>query len=561
MKDLKFLELCLLSQNERSAFRINFSSPKTILLAGNGFGKSAIIKSLYDTLGAQPHKIDNSWKSARVISLLRFQYAGSDYAALKNGENFTIFDGDLNVLISTSHVTKELSPYYADLFDFRLTLADKKDKIRTPPPSYLFAPYYVDQDESWQKPWSAFVNMKMFTNPGKVLSEYHSGLRPNAYYEAKAERDRQKAEMAPIETERRAVDQAMRRLEESMPVTPISTDLRAFENETERLVREAEALHRKQSQYRAELASLSEERSLWQDHVNVVQVSLGELDALFHESLEADRDVECPMCGQHYDNHIADRFEIASDKGDLVQALHDGKQKLAMLDEKISIHRKGIIGLQTEIDTVQQTLSTHKERITLRDVVVAEGRNQAQQVFLKRLSDLDSDIGTGQREIAAQEQKMKDADSRKRKEEIKRFFGQTLQTYTQMLDVRMPESRRDLLTGLQIGRGSEGPRARAAYYYAFLQTTRQYGSSAFCPIVIDAPNQQGQDKGHLDQILRFLIDEAPKNTQVIVGTEAAPDSIQAQIEDIANQKNKVLDEECFGDVSQYLAPYLQQAVL
>ena len=561
MNNLKFLELCLLSQNERSAFRISFSSPKTVLLANNGFGKSAIIKSLYDTLGAEPHKIDKSWRSARVTSLLRFQYGGAEYAAIKTGERYSIFDADLNVLLSTSHVMRELSPFYADMFDFRLTLTDKKDAIRTPPPSYLFAPYYVDQDESWQNPWSAFVRMKMFKNPAKVLSEYHSGLKPNAYYEAKAQRDLLKAELAPIETERRAVDQAMRRLEETMPATPISTDLRSFENETERLVQEAETLHHKQSKYRTELAALSEERSLWQDHVNVVQASLGELDALFKESLEADTDVECPMCGQHYDNQIADRFEIASDKGELFQALHDGKNKLAELNLKIKAHRQSINDLQTEIDGIKQLLSTHKEEITLRDVVLAEGRNQAQQVFLRRLADLDTEIGTMQSKIAQHVQKMKEAESKKRKDEIKLFFGQTLSRYAQMLDVRMPESGRDPLAGLQIGRGSEGPRARAAYYYAFLQTTREFGSSTFCPIVVDAPNQQGQDKGHLDQILRFLIDEAPENSQVIIGTEAASDDLDAEIKDISNEKNRVLAADQFDEVTAHIAPYLQQSIM
>lgn len=353
----------------------------------------------------------------------------------------------------------------------------------------------------------------------------------------------------------------MRRLEETIPATPISTNLEAFEDETERLVSQAEILHRQQSKYRTELASLSEERALWQDYLNVVQASLGELDSLFKESLSADADVECPMCGQHYDNHIADRFEIASDKSELIQALHDAKGKLSGLDGKIIAHRGTISDVQSQIDSVQEILSTHKKEITLRDVVVAEGRNQAQQVFLERIAALDKEIGALQRLIADQEQKMKEADSKKRQNEIKHFFGQTLSQYAQLLDVRMPDRARNPLTGLQIGRGSEGPRARAAYYYAFLQTSRHYGSSAFCPIVVDAPNQQGQDKGHLEQILRFLVEEAPQDSQVIIGTEAVPENISADIVEVSNDKNKVLKDDQFEEVSEYVAPYLQQSIM
>src|SRR6478672_8794800 len=103
---------------------------------------------MHRLLGAQPHKIDDTWRAARVTSLLRFELSGVEYAALKIGESYTIFDAKMNVLISTSHVTKELAPFYSELFDFKLTLADKRDAVRTPPPSYLFAPFYVDQDES-----------------------------------------------------------------------------------------------------------------------------------------------------------------------------------------------------------------------------------------------------------------------------------------------------------------------------------------------------------------------------------------------------------------------------
>ena len=57
MAQMKFSTLSLLSQKERRGLQIDFSAPATVLVAGNGFGKSAILKSLYEVLGAKPHKI------------------------------------------------------------------------------------------------------------------------------------------------------------------------------------------------------------------------------------------------------------------------------------------------------------------------------------------------------------------------------------------------------------------------------------------------------------------------------------------------------------------------
>jgi hypothetical protein len=130
-----------------------------------------------------------------------------------------------------------------------------------------------------------------------------------------------------------------------------------------------------------------------------------------------------------------------------------------------------------------------------------------------------------------------------------------------MLDVRLPDPKQLTVQGLNIGRGSEGPRALAAYYYAFLGTTKEYGSSTFCPIVIDAPNQQGQDAGHLQQILAFLLSEAPAGSQVIIASESEPASGQASIVNVTSKKNQVLREDAYEATLEYIRPFLMQSLL
>src|ERR1700760_2964291 len=130
MQRMRFSKLSLLSQKERRALQMNFGHSNMVLLAGNGFGKSAILKSLYETLGAYPHKIDRSWSEARVTSLLEFSIDGTSYAALKLGKTYSLFDNHGAQLIRTSHVTSELGPFLARLLDFKLKLTDKRDEIK-----------------------------------------------------------------------------------------------------------------------------------------------------------------------------------------------------------------------------------------------------------------------------------------------------------------------------------------------------------------------------------------------------------------------------------------------
>jgi hypothetical protein len=561
MERMKFSKLSLLSNKERRGLQIDLSAPATVLVAGNGFGKSAILKSLYDALGAKPHKLDDDWRGAAVTSLLEFSIGTTQYAALKSSDTYTILDHDKSVLLSTQHVTSVLGPYLGEICSFRLVLANKKDETKVPPPSYIFSPYYVDQDASWQNPWRSFVDLTMFPNSPKALSEYHSGLRPNAFYEAKAQRDRLKAEFNKIDAERKAVDQAYRRIGDTMTGAVISIDLDEFKNEAESLVRESQALHDAQTRYRNELATINEEYHLWLEHVGVVEAALRETDDSFKQALVEAPEVDCPMCGQHYENHVADQFELVADKDELLHALQIGRQKVRELTDTRNHHKNRLDEVVDAIDRVNGILAVHRRDISLRDVVTAQGKSEARRALSERLAELDAEAGEKQRLIADAEERMRETESKHRRLEILTYFADTLGKFTSELDVNMPTSKRDVIQGAKFGRGSEGPRGLAAYYYAFLQTAGQYGSSAFCPIVIDAPNQQGQDKGHLDQIIRFLLTRAPANAQIIIGTEAISDHQGANVIDVTHKKKQVLREDRYDEVADYVRPFLTQSIL
>lgn len=465
-------------------------------------------------------------------------------------------------MIDTARVTAELGPFLADLLEFRLVLADKREAIRVPPPSYAFAPFYVDQDRSWQKPWDSFKDLGMFPGSARSLSDYHSGLRPNSYYEAKAERDKISAELSVLDGERGAVHHALRRVRETMPATPLSFDLDTFNSDTDRLVSESQRLHDEQARYRTELAAFKEEYHVWAEQVALVEAALKEVDETFTGSLELGSEVECPMCGQHYQNHIADQFELVADKDELLAALHTGKSKLREVNLRIEAHRQKLTNVSASIERVQNVMAVHKADISLRDVVAAEGRNEAQRYLQERLAELDADYGSKQRQLDDCEARMKAAESKQRKQDIRAQFSQHLRSFAGQLDVRLPDSKQLNLQGLNIGRGSEGPRALAAYYYAFLFTARQYGSSTFCPIVIDAPNQQGQDKNHLRKMMQFLLAGRPEDSQVILASETPPSpTSDILVVDVSWKKDQVLREDQYVQVLDYVSPFLAQGTL
>lgn len=203
--------------------------------------------------------------------------------------------------------------------------------------------------------------------------------------------------------------------------------------------------------------------------------------------------------------------------------MQSGRAHLKDVHEKLVLHRSKLNNVAASIERVEEILATHRQDISLKDVVAAQGKNEAERYLKVRLNELDVEYSDKRRAIEEGERLMAESESAAHKREIQGFFSKNLQSFAEKLDVRLADPEKLSLQGLNIGRGSEGPRALAAYYYAFLHTTFKFGTSTFCPIVIDAPNQQGQDPAHLQAIMSFLLAEAPGTSQVIIGAEFPSD--------------------------------------
>jgi hypothetical protein len=186
--------------------------------------------------------------------------------------------------------------------------------------------------------------------------------------------------------------------------------------------------------------------------------------------------------------------------------------------------------------------------LTLGEVIEAEGRNAATHVLRGRIQDIDVKVGSVTSSIDELTVKMRNLQDRRRATEIKDFFVAHYVRFANELDVRVSDDASLRSMNASRARGSEGPRGLAAYYYAFIHTAHKFGSSAFCPIVIDAPNQQGQDANHLPAIITFLVKSRPRDSQLILAVEetAGVDETDAHVVSVGETKDQLLSEAHFA---------------
>jgi len=556
MRNVTFSSLYLLSSKEGSALSVSFNSGMNVLVGANQAGKSVVMKSLYETFGAKPHKVDDTWRAARASSLVTFRVDGSPYSALKVGGVYAIFDGHNRKLIQTTQVVKELGPFLADLFDFRLVMLDKAERTVVPHPSYIFAPFYVDQDRSWSDPWKSFADL-FLPKSAQRLSEYYAGIRPNEYYVAQVERDKCRSKSAEIGSRREALSSTLAELRSlAADNTLVTYDLAVFSTETEQLIARTNQLSVAEDRHRSRLASLNEELQLWTENLNVLKAATAEIDSSLGTALTLPHDVECPTCGHIYRNSIVEQFGLVSEKDGLIQSMLVSTEHIRATNIALELARKDLTEVAAAIGETNAILSVQRSGISFEDIVAAQGRAQASDFLKEKVDEIDMQLGELGQRISALEKAMKDASDTRRSIEIRSTFYDALEKYLLRLDVsRQSTTSRNLYT-IKLARGSEGPRGLAAYYVAFLDLIYRYGRAVACPMVIDAPNQQGQDREHMRQILSFLLKNRPGNAQFIVAVEETYgiDLDDATIINVGTaRKRRVMSEEVNDIMSPFLA--------
>ena len=292
----------------------------------------------------------------------------------------------------------------------------------------------------------------------------------------------------------------------------------------------------------------------------IARAASAELTQVFESASGHSIDVECPTCGEHYSNDIVARFNIAADNDALMGVMQHALEQEREIGIGIVAEQSRISSIEASIARVQQILAVRHGDISFGDVVASEGRNAATRVLRARIEDVLTEIGRFTTSIAEMADEMRKSLDVGRSRTIKAYFSERLADAAGRLDVRLGDRASGSISKMDYARGSEGPRGLAAYYYAFLFTVREYGSSTFCPIVVDAPNQQGQDDQHLPAIINFLVSGRPPGSQIILAVEDAVglERQDATIVNVGVTRNQLLNDEAYDEVAEHLRPYLAQ---
>lgn len=520
MKRLRFYELLLLSEEEKTARAVPFKSLMTVIKGENDCGKSCLIKSLYTALGAEPKVVHPKWQALNVILHLDFAVDDQRFSILKNGKHYTLFDGQGGLIGKYGSVTKGLGPKLGGLFDFHVEMTNatsKKPEKATP--ALLYLPFYFDQDSSWIDNWSGFDRLKQFKDYRKAIAEFHTGLKPNEYYQAKVRKGEAEVERELLRRERSVVKRVLEKIEVLMKNVQFDIDIASYQAEIGILLAKCNELRQEEEVLKEEMVQLDIRQHSLERQIQVTEEAAKELGKDFDfASHHLEDDVECPICGAHYANSFAERFKIAEDEDQLRVALGRMQDELQECREKIECRKVEAQKVGVRIAQINEPLESRQGEVKLNDLLKSEGKKEIRVILRDEIAELNLGVGAADEAIEDASQDMKRFTNRKRVREIKDFYQKRMTDYLQKLDVTgLEENSYKEVDCIIKESGSDKPRALLAFYFAIMKTIEKYSTTTFCPIVIDSARQQEQDAENWRKMLEFMRDTKPVESQMIVG--------------------------------------------
>lgn len=557
MHRFRFKNIWLLSYREKKARHVKFHPGKNLLVGRNHTGKTTLIRGLFETLGATPQGKLEQWDE-NAASLLEFSVDDQSYFALHQNGRRALFDAMFNLLISTSKFG-DWSRRFCEITDFNLVFSDKKQAEVVPAdPSCFFAPFYVNQDGSWQAEWNTFSGMKRFSAPFKPILEYFTGVCPPEYYSASAEKSQHSKILDEHRREYRLLERTIERFSRSVPLSGPKVDAGNFAAEIELLTKEVSELNVRQEALRS-IAVREQELLKSLDH----QIHLADNALAAHDSdskyllKEGAAPLICPTCHAEHEKPFLDLLEFAEDARVLRELAARLREDAAEVRKRTQKAFAELSSLDENYQRISHLLDSRKGELKFKDVVGSLGAESAFAAFKAEREQIQSAINAVVLTVDALETRMKELRSPRRTKVILAEFREHYAASRIALELHSVATKNMQLASRPSLSGSGGPRSILAYYAAIWHTVQGKEGTYDVPVVIDSPNQQAQDDFNLPAVLSFIAKDLPAGMQLIVGLEN-PTDLTFDREITLTEKYSMLTEKEWEPTDKLVEPLLKK---
>lgn len=513
MKNIRFISVKFLNYEKKVARKINLDNDVVIIQGGNQSGKSCITKSLYSTMGADLKRYP-LWQYENVISLLDFKIDNALFQYLHIGTFYYVFTQ--GKIVFKAKTKEENAKKLSDLLQFNLSVGVGQSEVVLSN-SYMFLPFYIDQDEGWQQPLNSFSKIGSSMEKMNALY-YHTGIINDDYFFFRNSLLRAKKEFIKVKADLESEERFTKYVEEKFKHIRIALDDKDCREEIDDFVNHVNSLKKKLEGKIEELKKLYNKKGYVEFRIKQLHDSITEIDRDLKFAVRQPSVLTCPMCGSKVDNDAVGAYEIIRDEDDCKQMLIEFQKELATVDERIKIVEEDNSNIRENIANIEKIITVRKGNVTIKEVL----ESQMHKLLLQELTEHEQKGKLRKCELEGEieqySQKIKTLEGNLRKDEIEKDF------YSLVLNgLKLMKEGLGNINNLNIGfgtkirtSGSMVTKCVLAYTYAYCNLIAKYNGPLSCPIVIDEPNQNGCDEKSMKAVLDYILESKPANSQLIL---------------------------------------------
>ncbi|SMF33637.1 hypothetical protein [Paenibacillus barengoltzii] len=521
MKRLQIKKLIVISDFEKASKEIDLKAGLNIILGENKTGKSSLIKSIFHTFGCGV-KFEDDWLKLVNKFILFFYYGEREYCLLRHNKTFSFFvveDKNKYKLICVTESFHDFSAVLMNQFEVSMDCLTNKGLSVSATPPLLFRFQYIDQDMGWHKIGESFSNMKYIENWDSNTNKYVVGYQGEDYYKARQEllivRDR----IEELKIKIRHFSELMKTIEnnysfnDSDDIAINASDFtKVTLDELNQLEKDRIKLEEKISEYK----NIIYERNL---QLVSIKTYINELEKDHNFAMKEKENLRCPFCGSNHENTLLQRLEIVKDIQSGNQLLKQTRAEIKELEGTLQELINNKSRQNNRYTLLKKQLELNHDTASIARTLKNEGKKEIITSGNKEMDKLNQELS---KEIATKEfieEKLNEFNSVKRRNKIVKEFRKYYETILQQLNLPLSVIKLSDFVQKLNKTGSDMPRIIYAYHLSLYLYNLNRIESPFNFLVIDTPNQQGQDGKNLkniDSVMSYLLD---KRGQVIIGSE------------------------------------------
>ncbi|MFZ6624195.1 hypothetical protein ACOXU5_00735 [Vagococcus fluvialis] len=562
MNNFQIKKLTVLSEIQKKSYSCNFTNGMNLLIGKNKTGKSSIIKSIFYSFSSKVN-FDDFWEKNVNEYIAEFSIFDTDYIIRRKKKNqrdseYYIYSN--NHLLGKYHNQDELSEKLGEIFKINFKFTSKTDSSKELfiSPSVLFSYMYIDQHSGWSKIGEGLDDTQKYKNAREEIIKYIVGYLNSEYYSLENDRKNLEGELKALEKKYAIIDNFINNLKEQIPENHDEKIISKSKIHDNSIVKKLEKALRESFIIIEQLEKTK--NNLYKNKQEIIQLNkiMKDLQLDIDFSRKLDEKIICPYCGVVHENSINNKISIVNNYEEAYELrkekIKDDKNLNSIL-ENLNLEK---VTLENQIRNYNIEIKRNKKDFSMVQKYKNEGKFEIIVKSKNDLNKINEEIEEKKlKNILKKEAIDKLKDNKRRQtilDDIKSYFydySEKLSADTSNIKFKNFKPTHKSIDGSS---GSEGTRLILAYFLSLYSLNIEREDFPFKFLIIDTPNQQGQDSENLEKIYSLLSEFSQTKGQIIIASERLTgfeDKVSKYI-NIGETKKNTLSEKYYNKHLEYL---------